>query len=170
MFFFMVSFGLIVLAGIGLSTIISDGEEKRKMSRAIGIVTLLLFLLALLVTIFGDTFLGMIRNTAGPAIEASYGASDKARRMGLLERNFPHMQIRLWIASLISLVLFAAVHYFVNEKMTKRQLILGLILVTLIDQWVFDRQYLKSSPAHDRYFARDDIVSFLRSDPDEYES
>ena len=168
MLFFMASFGMIVLAGIGLGAITSDGRVKEEMSRAIGLVAVLLFFGSLLLTLFGDSIVGLIGGYAGKAIEASYGTAERVRRLGLLERNLPDMQIRLWIAFLISLVLFAGVYLFARGKVTKKQLIVGLIIVTVFDQWSLDRLYLKPSPAHDRYFADDDVVSFLRRDPDVY--
>jgi hypothetical protein len=168
MLFFMTSFGLIALAGIGLSAITSEGEDKRKISWAIGLSTLILFLIALFLTLFDDVALGWISASVGGTIETSYGAAERVRRIGLLERNLPDVQIRFWIATLISSALFAGVYLYVNGKVTKNQMIFGLILITVIDQWSLDRQYLKPSPAHDRYFAVDDVVSFLRRDRDVY--
>lgn len=168
MFVFMATFGLIMLAGLGLGSIVSKETEGKRLGWVIGVITALLLFLALGMTFFGDGIVNLIRSSIGETLEAAYGQAEKARRLGLLTGNLPAMTSRMWIAFLISAALYAGIYLFEKGKVSKRQLIFCLIMITLFDQWSLDRHYLKSSPSHERYFAADDVVSFLRSDPETY--
>jgi len=165
MAFFMVSFGLISLAGIGLNAIFSEDPRRSDMIRGVGIAGALVFLLALFLSVFGHAALGLIARSAGGAIETLYGQSERIRRIGLLELNFPEIQARLWVAFTIALSLYLGIYLFGKGKISRGQLVAGMILITVIDQWSVDRRYLEPAPAHDVYFAGDDVVAFLKQDP-----
>ncbi len=168
MLFFMVSFGMVVLSGIGLDTVISDDKYREKMRRTIGIAVISLFALSLLVTFMGDTVVAWITGLEADTIERSYGAAERMKRMNLLQQNLPSVQGRLWIASFIALALFGGLYLLEKGTVSKKQLVVALILVTVVDQWSLDRHYLRPSPAHERLFANDDVVTFLNRDPDIY--
>jgi hypothetical protein len=110
----------------------------------------------------------LIAGSVSDTIESTYGGAEKARRLGLMAQNLPAVQARLWIACVISFALFIGVYLLETGKVSVRQLVFGLLVITVIDQWSLDRQYLESAPAHDRYYADDDVVSVLRSDPEIY--
>jgi hypothetical protein len=166
MLFFMASFGLIVLAGIGLNAVTGENSRKRELSRAVGVITAVFFLLAIVLTIFGGQVLGFLKGLVGDNIETTYGVSERVRRLGLLELHFPDIQKRMWIGSILSLILYGGLYLLEKGKATKRQVVLGLMLITVFDQWSVDRHYLESAPPHDTYFAEDDVVSFLKRDRD----
>jgi hypothetical protein len=165
-FVFMTTFGLVALAGMGLGSIVSKETEGRRAGRVIGVITALILIFALGLTFFGDGIVNWIGGSIGETLEAAYGHSEKVIRLGRLRGNLPAMTSRMWIAFLISSTLYAGISLYGRGKVSKRQLVFFLLVITLVDQWSLDRQYLKSSPSHDRYFAGDDAVTFLRGDPD----
>jgi hypothetical protein len=168
MLFFISSFGMIVLAGIGLQGILEGEGDERNLYKIIGVLTVAIFVASILFTLFGGGISGWIAGLVGDPIQKAYGAAERTRRVGLLYHNLPGVQSRLWIAFLISLSLFLGIYLFRSGKITAWQFVCGLIFVTLLDQWNVDRKYLKPAPSHEQYFAEDDVVRYLRTDSERF--
>ncbi len=166
MIFFLASFSIAVLLGIGLNHILDEMKEKKKEGRLRGvliaglipIVLLLLFVVA-----------------KGPIISLLKSATNQTpQKMAALNANYPGIVTGLLLASLFSVIGLALLYLVTRRRLSTIAFgAIAAVVMTLdvgvsLNLWNESKGYVRGVTPPAEYFAPDEVVNFLKSDTSLY--
>jgi hypothetical protein len=168
MFFFLVSFGVSVLAGFGAEALLEirkskNQEDKRK--PILYLYTILGFILfvALIVMIGDSSILGWMKSHFVSVWSGLLTRYNIQQKIYLMQQNFPNFKKSLWISLLFFVVNGVLILAFLKKKINSQIVFPGLALLLLIDIWSIDKKYLSSVSRPEEYYAADDVTKFVKS-------
>ena len=168
MFFFLVAFGVSVLAGFGAEAVlqISKGKNKEEKENASLYLYILLglVLLGTLVVVLGESsVLNWMKNHFAVTWSGVLKRQDIQQKIYLMQKNFPNFKKSLWISFLLFSLNGALILAVLRKKIDSQIVVPALALLLLIDLWSVNKKYLSSVPAPSKYFAADDVTEFVKS-------
>ncbi len=164
--FYLVSFSLDVLTGLGLAEVLKidgDADRLRQLRRYIFsflTVVVILFIISLL---FQNSLLQLLRGYIQRT--NPLGTAEKVKN---LFENYSSFLGRFLI-NIILLSLYAIFVWFVARRrraITVIGILFGILL--LFDQWSIGKKFMKSTVPPVEYYAPDEVVNFLKGDKELY--
>jgi len=168
MFFYLVSFGISVLAGFGAEALLEIKkskikEDKEKTNLYLYIFAGLMFIGAVIVTLGNSGILDWMKSHFVAAWSGSLTRYNIQQKVYLMQKNFPNFKKSLWISFLFFVLNGALILAFLRKKINSQIVVSVLALLLLIDLWSVNKKYLSSVPAPSKYFAADDVTEFIKS-------
>jgi len=168
MFFYLVSFGVSVLAGFGAEALFkirkSKNEEVKRRSFLYLYILLGFILLGTLIVAIGDSsILSWMKTHFATSWSGILNRYNVQQKIYLMQKNFPNFRKSLWISFLFFVLNEALILAFLKKKINSQVVFPALALLLLIDLWSIDKKYLSSVSRPEEYFAADDVTEFIKS-------
>jgi hypothetical protein len=167
MFFYLVSFGVSVLAGFGAEALLNICKEKDKKSKEkatyylfslIGVI----FLGALIVNLGDRSILDWMKSHFINNWIGILSQDNVQQKIYIMNSNFGNFKKSIWI----SFFLFASngilMIAFLKRKITS-QIVFPIMVSILLffDLWPINKKYLSAVSRPDEYFASDEVTKFV---------
>lgn len=166
--FFVAAFSIVVLAGFGLKYVMARrGESASKSPGKAGITVDRRFNRFLLWT--GGVGVGLlIVFAAGQGAIVSLLSAISHSEASRITDNYNNFLDGMMIATVLVLVNLALLHALVRARL-KPLFFAGLAgLVLVVDLWLVDSRFIRPYPPPAESFKADDVITFLKKDPDRY--
>jgi len=166
MIFFLASFSIAALAGLGLNYILQESKKKKKrgLPHGILIASLVPIALLLLFAIAKGPMLSLLKSATNPT----------PQKIAALNANYPNILTGFLLASVFSIVGFGLLYLAVHKNLkTGTFAALAAAVMTLntgvsLNLWNESKGYIRGVALPDRYFAPDEVINFLKSDTSRY--
>ncbi len=160
----IMQFAVPILAGYGLSSLLSD-KNTEKISKTIKYLlytSLTFFGLGLLFSIiFKSAYLDAIRSSSNSSFQ------NLASQLPDIYDFIYTQMISDWLINAILLIIATLfLYYFIKNKLNKTLLYIALTALLLIDLWRVDFRPMEISdrPIEKKSFAKTDVIDFLKND------
>jgi hypothetical protein len=168
MFFYLVSFGVSVLAGFGAEALFEmknskNEKDKEKASLYLYIAVGLMFVGALIVTLGDSSILDWMKNHFVATWSGLMPRYNIQQKINLMQQNFPDFKKSLWISLLFFVLNGALIFAFLKKKINSQIVFPALALLLLIDLWPINKKYLSLVSRPEEYFAADEVTEFVKS-------
>ncbi|MBN1694562.1 YfhO family protein [candidate division WOR-3 bacterium] len=169
MFFFLTTFGICVLSGFGTEFLLTlkgkkQEEEKKNAFIYLGVLTGMVLLFALIVNLGDQSILNWMKSHFASNWSGIIPRENIQQKIYIMSMNFSSLKKSLWLSSFLFIVNGLLIYLLLDKKFDYRMLIPILALILIIDQWSIDKKYLSSVEMPKRYFAADDVTSFVKQD------
>lgn len=165
MSFYLVAFGIAVLAGIGIQALIETKNEKLKnknlksMGVFLGIIFAVFAVFAIICSAGKESILASLKSHWEPIFQGDYGPQLAQNKLQVLYKNYPNFLEGLgrtaFLLAINCILIFLL--YIRKLKLLPWTVIAAAIL--LFDQWSIEKNFLKTVPPPSEYYAADDIVN-----------
>ncbi len=169
MFFFLTTFGICVLSGFGAEFLLKlkgkkHAEEKKNAFIYLGILTGLVLLFALIVNVGDKSILNWMKSHFASNWSGILPRENIQQKIYIMSMNFSSLKKSLWFSAFLFIINGLLIYLLLDKKVDSRIVIPILALILIIDQWSIDKKYLSSVERPERYFAADDVTSFVKQD------
>ncbi len=166
--FYLTSFSFVVLGAIGFENFLVNKLEipARKLYTVAGIIAGVLVLVALVFSLGGDSLAKSMQDAVYPELAAQWGAQAARAKVSNLASNYSNIVAGAWRTVALVAVILATIYAATKTSIKTWIFAVFMIGIALIDQLTLVSKYLPEAPAPRQYYAADDIVRFLKNDPD----
>jgi len=156
--FYILTFSTIIVGAFGMKKLLERKDCKRIL------ITLLCFigcyLIFSFVTVVGKE--GIITFVKSHFSYLHFAQGD-AKTKAFIE-NYPLFIKGVGRSLVIVIVSSILITLFLLKRLKVHFLFTGLLVILLIDQWFIGKKYLLPNPPPSEYYAKDEVVSFLKKD------
>lgn len=169
MFFFLTTFGICVLSGIGaeylLTFIKKKNEKEKKTAKTYLTVTAgIVFMSALILTIGDESILNWMKHHFAVNLIELMDRGTIQNKIYLMSMNFPNIKKSLWISTILFIINTGLLYSFLERKIDIKIVIPILVLILIADVWAIDKKYLSSVNSPEKYFAADGVTKLIKQD------
>jgi len=162
MIFFLAAFALCVLAGFGISYLVQELQEPRRV-RFLGLAALVPLALLVLFAVARDPMTALLRSGTIPSSE----------KLAALAANYPNILAGLLFATVIAAIGVGITWAFAARRIQLLPFAAVIALVTVLDIGLAlnlwnSQGYIRAVPPPREYFVADEVVNFLTRDTSRY--
>ncbi len=162
--FYLVSFAVAILAGFGIQSILNKRrkakDERQKsytrLAIGLGIVFGIVVIFSLLCSLGKDFMLG--------SLKSHFQSSLTQQKVNNLYKNYPYFLKGLGIALFLILINSGLILLLAMKRLKAGIWALIALPILIFDVWIIELRFVRTVPVPPKYYARDDVVTFLKND------
>lgn len=162
--FYLVSFSTIVLGAIGFEHVFVERTEGRPKKLFVigGILTATLVLVALILSLGGDSLARSMQEAMKDRLLPAWGAQAARVKLSNIAGNYSSLVGGAWRTAAFASICLGLLYVSMRRRIKAWVFSLLLIALALVDQLTIVSRFRPEAPAPDKYYAADDVTRFIK--------